>query len=174
MNPSPRSVFGVLGLLLAASAAQAEPPRLALYAAVGQELTQYDVNGESGTLLKRSSVTFPGNVQYAWPHPSRQYLYVAWSDGGVNGPDGRPSAGRNHGVSAFRIDPASGALHPHGQPATLASRPVHVSTDISGAAVLVAHNDPSSLTVFRIHPNGSLGAQVKEAADLDFGIYAHQ
>src|SRR5712692_687657 len=147
---------------------------MALYAAVGRELTQYDVDVESATLVKRGSVTLPGNVQYAWPHPSRQYLYVAWSDGGPSGASGPPSGGRNHGVSAFRIDPASGALHPHGRPVSLPSRPVHVSTDISGAHLLVAHNDPSALTVYRIAPDGSLAEQVKEPAALDTGIYAHQ
>jgi hypothetical protein len=60
--------------------------RVALYAAVGAELTQYDVDVESATLVKRGSVMLPGNVQYAWPHPSRQYLYVAWSDGGPTVP----------------------------------------------------------------------------------------
>ena len=24
------------------------------------------------------------DVQYAWPHPSRKYFYVAWSDGGAS------------------------------------------------------------------------------------------
>ena len=32
---------------------------MALYAAVGAELTQYDVNVESATLVKRSSVALP-------------------------------------------------------------------------------------------------------------------
>src|SRR5712692_392975 len=118
--------------LLAASMGQAQTPasaakpastsqapgsgRVALYAAVGAELTQYNVDVEHATLVKRGSVTLPGNVQYAWPHPSRQYLYVAWRDGGPSGASGPPTGGRNHGVSAFRIDPASGALHPDGRP----------------------------------------------------------
>src|SRR5579864_6234489 len=84
--------------------------RVALYASVGAELTQYDVDIASATLTKRATVTLPANVQYAWPHPSRQYFYVAWSNGA---PGGGPGAGGSrHGVSAFRIDPATGALHP--------------------------------------------------------------
>ena len=160
--------------LLAASVAQAQADRVALYAAVGAELTQYDVDVESATLIKRSSVALPGNVQYAWPHPSRRYLYVAWSDGGPTGPSGPPSPGRRHGVNAFRIDATSGALHPHGRPVSLPSRPVHLSTDISGAHVLVAHNDPSAVTVYRTAPDGSIAEQVKEPPVLDTGIYAHQ
>jgi len=119
-------------------------------------------------------VTLPGNVQYVWPHPSRQYLYVAWSDGGPSGAAGRPTGGRNHGVHAFRIDPASGALQPHGQPVALPSRPVHISADISGTHLLVAHTEPSAVTVWRIGADGTLGAELKQPATLDAGIYAHQ
>ena len=154
-----------------------KPTRVALYASVGPELTDYDVDVQHATLIKRGSVTLPANVQEAWPHPSREFLYVAWSNGGPsqgapgNGPG---SGGTEHGVSAFRIDHLSGALAPHGQPAMLLSRPIHITTDISGTHVLVAYNDPSGVTVHRINSDGTIGSQVKQAAALDVGIYAHQ
>src|SRR5882672_1035337 len=56
--------------------------KVALYAAVGAELTQYDVDVDGAALVKRSSVTLPANVQEASQHPSKRYLYVAWSNGG--------------------------------------------------------------------------------------------
>src|SRR6266404_7255769 len=56
--------------------------RVALYAALGDELTLYDVDVANATLVRRSSITLPGNIQEAWPHPSLHYLYVAWSNGG--------------------------------------------------------------------------------------------
>src|ERR1700674_855895 len=56
--------------------------KVVLYAAVGAELTQYDVDLDGAALVKRGSVTLRGNVQEAWPHPSRRYLYVVWSNGG--------------------------------------------------------------------------------------------
>lgn len=163
--------------LLAASIALAEtkPERVALYASVGADFTQYDVDLAGAALTRRATVTLPANVQYAWPHPSRQFLYVAWSNGGPSGAgSARPPSGNQHGLTAFRIDPASGALHPLGQPVALASRPIHVSVDPAGTHVLVAYNDPSGLTVHRLNPDGTIGAQVKEPAGLDFGIYAHQ
>src|SRR6187401_3625005 len=123
------SVASRRAIVLSLCAASVVHAKLALYAAVGGELTQYDASVESAVLVKHGSVTLPGNVQYVWPHPSRQYLYVAWSDGGPSGAAGRPTGGRNHGVHAFRIDPASGALQPHGQPVALPSRPVHISAD---------------------------------------------
>jgi 6-phosphogluconolactonase len=146
--------------------------RVALYASVGPELTQYDVDIAGATLVKRASVTLPANVQYAWPHPSHKYFYVAWSNGA---PGGGPAAGGSrHGVSAFRIDPATGTLHSYGRPAALPSRPIHISTDISGTHVLVAYNDPSGVTVHRIGSDGTIGSQVTSPAPLDVGIYAHQ
>jgi len=150
--------------------------RTVLYAAVGAELTQYDLDMSSGTLTRRSSVTLPANVQEAWQHPSRKYLYVAWSNGGASYTSigGVVPKNDHHGVSAFRIDPASGALLPHGEPASLPSRPVFITTDIDGTHVITAHNDPSGLVVHRILPDGMLGAEVPHAANLGFGIFGHQ
>jgi 6-phosphogluconolactonase len=150
--------------------------RVVLYAAVGAELTQYDVDVDTATLVKHGSVTLPAYVQEAVAHPSRQYLYIAWSNGGPsNIPQGSVAPkGNQHGLSAFRIDPSSGALIPHGAPAALPSRPIHVTTDIPGTHVLVAYNDPSGVTVHRIQPDGTIGRQVEPAAPLDVGIYGHQ
>jgi 6-phosphogluconolactonase len=150
--------------------------RVVLYAAVGAELTQYDVDVDAATLVKRGSVRLPASVQEAVPHPSRQYLYIAWSNGGPsNVAQGSVApSGNQHGLSAFRIDPASGALLLHGPPAPLPSRPIHVTTDIPGTHVLLAYNDPSGVTVHRIEPDGTIGSQVKPAAPLDVGIYGHQ
>ena len=150
--------------------------KVVLYAAVGAELTQYDVDVDTATLVKRGSITLPANVQETVAHPSRQYLYVAWSNGGPsNIPQGSVAPrGNQHGLSAFRIDPASGALLPHGTPAALPSRPIHVTTDITGTHVLVAYNDPSGLTVHRIESDGTIGTEVKPVAPLDVGIYGHQ
>ena len=72
--------------------------KVVLYAAVGAELAQYDVDLDGTALVKRSSVTLPANVQEAWPHPSKRYLYVAWSNGGPsNLPPGSPApSGSQH------------------------------------------------------------------------------
>src|SRR2546430_3956157 len=55
----------------------------AFYSGVGGQLTHYEVDFGAATLAKRAAVTLPGGIQYAWPHPSRRYLYVATSRGGV-------------------------------------------------------------------------------------------
>jgi 6-phosphogluconolactonase (cycloisomerase 2 family) len=158
--------------------------RPVLYAAVGPELTLYDLDLKTATLTKRSSVTLPANVQEAWQHPSRKYLYVAWSNGGASYSSigGVIPKNDRHGISAYRIDPVSGALSPLGNPVSLPSRPVFITTDIDGTHVITAHNDPSGLVVHGIMPDGTLGAEVlpagppagSPAEKLDFGIFGHQ
>ena len=142
--------------------------RLAVYASVGPELVQYDLDGDAATLVKRGSVTLPGNVRYVWPHASRQYLYVVASNGGPG------MAGDRHTATAFRIDPASGGLTQHGDSVALPSRPIHASTDIPSTHLLTAYNNPSNLTVHRINDDGTIGAPVEQPGPTDAGIYAHQ
>jgi 6-phosphogluconolactonase (cycloisomerase 2 family) len=143
-------------------------PKTAYYASVGPLLKLYEIDIDAAQLRERGAVTLPANIQYAWPHPSRRYLYVVSSNGGP----GRP--GDKHFANAFAIDPATGYLHPHGEPAALPSRPIHASLDRSGGYLLTAYNDPSSLSVHRIGSDGAIGAPVAQAPDLDTGIYAHQ
>ena len=150
--------------------AQADSKKVALYAAVGAVLTQYDVDVDSLTLTARGSVTLPANVQYAWPHVSHRYLYVATSSSA----SGTGPVGTVHHVSAFRMDPASGALTPHGNPIALPTRPIHMTTDIPSEHVLVAFNNPSALRIYRINSDATLGGEVQQSETLDFGIYGHQ
>jgi 6-phosphogluconolactonase (cycloisomerase 2 family) len=120
--------------------------------------------------VKRDAVTTPGaNIQYVWPHPSKKYLYIVSSDGG---PGTIP--GKKHIASAFRIDPSSGALARHGEPAPLPSRPIHCCVDATGTYLLTAFNFPSGITVHRIKPDGAVGDPVAQREKLDVGIFAHQ
>ena len=150
--------------------AQPKPGKVALYANVGEVLTRYDVDVDAATLTQRESITLPAGVQYAWPHVSRRYFYVATSSSA----SGVGPAGTEHHVSAFRVDPASGELTPHGKPIALPTRPIHMTTDIPSEHVLVAFNNPSALRVYRINSDATLGDEVKQTGKLDFGIYGHQ
>lgn len=142
---------------------------VALYASVGPELTRYDVDVSAATLVRRESVTLPANVQYAWPHASQRFLYVASSDGG----SGLGAAGSTHHVSAFRIG-ADGVLTSHGSPIRLPSRPIHMATDIPSQFILVAFSNPSAIRVYHIKPDGTPGEEVDQPEPIDAGIFAHQ
>jgi 6-phosphogluconolactonase (cycloisomerase 2 family) len=145
-------------------------PNLALYASVGPELTQYDVDVETGNLTRRGSVTLPANVQYVWPHASRRFLYAASS----NSASGLGPAGDRHHVTALRIDPVSGALAQHGEPIRLPTRPIHMATDIASTHILVAFSNPSGIRVYSIAPDGTPGAEITQSEPIDPGIFAHQ
>ena len=128
----------------------------ALYSGVGGQLTHYEVDFGAATLAKRDAVTLPGGIQYAWPHPSRRYLYVATSSGGVGI---QPIPGYppdQHYLAAFHVTPL-GELAPHGEMIRLRQRPVHASVDHAGAHVLVAYNFPSNVSVHKIKGDGSIG-----------------
>ena len=143
--------------------------KVALYANVGAELTHYDVDVDGAQLIKQATITLPAGVQYAWPHASRRYLYVATSSSA----SGYGAAGTEHHVTAFRIDPASGALTKHGESIRLPSRPIHMTTDIPSEHVLVAFNNPSALHIYRINKDFTPGEEVRQAP-MDAGIFAHQ
>ena len=152
------------------TAAQPASRKVALYASVGPELTHYDVDVDGAALIRRGTVTLPAGVQYAWPHATRRYLYVATSSSA----SGYGKAGTEHHVTAFRIDPASGALTPHGDPIRLPTRPIHMTTDIPSENILVAFNNPSALHVYRINKDFTPGDEVKQPGPIDAGIFAHQ
>ena len=143
-------------------------PKTVYYASVGSLLKVFAIDVDGAQLHEHSAVTLPANIQYAWPHPSQRYLYVVSSNGGPGIP------GDKHFANAFAIDPATGGLRPHGDPAALPSRPIHASLDRSGSYLLTAYNDPSGLTVHRLAGDGTIGARVAQEPDLDTGIYAHQ
>src|SRR5450755_1354230 len=145
----------------------------AFYSGVGPQLTQYEVDFDAATLTRRGSVKLPGGIQYAWLHPSRRYFYVASSSGGVGIAPVPGFAPDQHQLTAFRVA-STGELSPHGDPLHLRQRPVHLSVDNAGEHVLVAFNFPSDVTVYKIKGDGSIGEEVKQADNLEVGIYFHQ
>jgi 6-phosphogluconolactonase (cycloisomerase 2 family) len=141
----------------------------AFYSAVGPTLTCWRVDTGAASLTRQDSVTLPALVQYAWRNPAKPVLYVASSNFVPVGGDG----GKHH-LTAFRIDPASGALSPFGSPVAIRARPINISVDAKGAWLLTAYNVPSTMSVHPLGGDGAIGEEVKQAAPIDGGIYAHQ
>ena len=110
------------------------------------------------------------SVQYAWPHGSKRYLYVATSSSAP----GYGTAGTEHHVAALTIDPASGALTPHGAPIRLSTLPIRISTDIPSGYLLVAFNNPSAVRVYRINKDFTPGEEMKQPGPIVARIFAHQ
>jgi 6-phosphogluconolactonase len=148
------------------AAAQALPRKLALYANIGPELMHFDVDVAKAELIQRGSVTTPGGiVQYCWPHRNRRYIYAASSSN-------KPGA-TDHSVTAYKIDPNTGALTAVGESIRLPARPIHMTLDNESRHILVAFNIPSTLRVYRINKDFTPGEEVTQSA-TEFGIYAHQ
>ncbi len=146
--------------------------KLALYSAVGEEITHFDVDVDAATLTARGTIKVPANVQYAWFHPSRAQLYVASSDRG-SAHDRNPAS--SNALTALSVDAHTGALSQHGPDAPLPHRAVHICLDSNGRYVLSAHNVPKpGITVNRINADGTLGEGVHQPHALDYGIYPHQ
>jgi 6-phosphogluconolactonase (cycloisomerase 2 family) len=137
------------------------------YAGIGRELTQYAIDRASGALEPTHVVHLPQGVQYAWPHRSRRYLYVACSDGGPG------VEGTRHFLCAFRVRP-DGALQPHGDPVRLERRPVHLTLDAESRYALATCANPSGIAVHRIRDDGMIGAAVPQSARIELEKTAHQ
>jgi 6-phosphogluconolactonase len=144
------------------------------YASNGPKLLRYSLDVAAASLTPAGSITLPANVQYAWPHPSRKFLYVVASNTQPgSGPMGASGGDKNHYAIAFVVG-ADGALTEHGPRRMLPSRPLHVSTDHAARFLFIAYNVPSQVTVHRLNADGSIGEQVAQDPKCDFGIYAHQ
>jgi 6-phosphogluconolactonase (cycloisomerase 2 family) len=167
-----RTVTALLASAVAAPVeafAQTRHAQAVLYDAVGPTLTCWHADIGAAALARQGSVTAPALIQYAWRHPTLRVLYVASSNFVPMGnPDGK------HHLTAFHIDPASGALTQFGDPVPIRARPIHTTVDRSGAWLFAAYNLPSSMSVHHINRDGSIGEEVKQAAQIDGGIYAHQ
>jgi 6-phosphogluconolactonase (cycloisomerase 2 family) len=141
------------------------------YASLGPALRLYRIDLEKAILTRGGEAKLPEKVQYAWPHPTAPFLYVASSEGGSSS---LGIKGTRHYLSALQIDRGSGELQMHGPSASLRSRPIHVNVDHSGRFALIAYNSPSNVTVHRINADGTVGEEVAQAATLDCGVFAHQ
>jgi len=143
-------------------------PRVALYSAVDDLLTHYEVDVDAGTLTRRASLRMPAKVQYAWRHPGLPCLYVTTSSAGPRVP-----SAHNH-VAALAIAP-DGSLALLGSSQPLARRAVHMCVDPMGRFTLNGHNFPASgITVHRIEADGSVDGEIPQPETLDYGIYPHQ
>src|SRR5947199_4823532 len=113
------------------------------YASSGPKLLRYNLDVAAASLAPAGGITLPANIQYAWPHPSRKFLYVVASNTQPgSGPMGPTGADKNHYAIAYAVG-ADGGLTEHGPRRLLPSRPLHVSTDHDVHFLLIAYNLPS-------------------------------
>lgn len=137
------------------------------HASLGRHLHRYACDVRAATLEHLDATELPDTVQYVWPHPSLPLVYAVTS---FRAPVG-PSGSGHHAVALHRE--AGGRLVQAGPPQPLAHRPIHASVDRSGSWLLVAYNNPSSLSVHPLDDRGRVGPAVAQP-ELDCGSFAHQ
>lgn len=139
------------------------PPSV-VYASEGRALHAFALDARTGALSLASSATLPELVQYAAIDAQRRILYISASDRDTR-----------HLVVAMRIDPATGALRPHGPPIVPADgRVIHLSVDPAGEHLVLAHPLANRLSVLALQADGSPAGVVPQSADMDTGFFAHQ
>ncbi|MBC2665366.1 beta-propeller fold lactonase family protein [Novosphingobium flavum] len=146
------------------------PRRVAIFNSVGNVVTRWELDAENGTLERRASIAMPSVVQYGWPHPSGQYLYVTSTDSERGS---MSITGSEHYLLALKLDD-DGGLSLHGEAQRLRQRAVHNSVDGEGRYALTCYTAPSHVTVHPIRADGTLGQQIEQGDQLDLGFFCHQ
>jgi 6-phosphogluconolactonase len=103
----------------------------------------------SGALTPAGPVTPTDHPSFLALHPGRAVLYAVHETS--------PDEGAGPGVSAFRIDPTSGALALLNRQPSQGTSPCYVSLDPAGRFVLVANYGDGTLSIFPVQADGSLG-----------------
>lgn len=115
----------------------------------------YRLNVTSGALKFESKATGVESPSFLALHPEHRYLYAV---NAVREVDGVPSGC----VSAFRINPDTGALTFLNRQLSGGPGPCHLSVDLTGRYVLAANYAGGSVAMLPIQSDGSLG----EATDF--------
>jgi 6-phosphogluconolactonase len=84
-------------------------------------------------------------------HPTGRFLYAVGETGAFGGE-------KTGSVSAFGVDPASGALQLLNQQPSMGAGPCHIVVDGSGRAVLVANYGGGTVAALPVGQDGRLGA----------------
>jgi len=115
----------------------------------------YRLDLSSGDMTLASTAAGIKNPSFLAIHPEHRFLYsVSEMGGGAGQPSG--------GVSAFAIDPHTGALTYLNTQSSQGNGPCHLSVDQTGRWVLVANYGSGSVAILPILQDGQLG----EATDF--------
>lgn len=115
----------------------------------GEGIYLFEMNRETGKLTNRQLAATSPSPSWLVVHPSKLSLYA------VNELD-------NGTVTAFSIEPSTGALRQLNVVSSGGAGPCYISIDKSGKYALVANYGSGTVAVFPIHADGSLG----EATDI--------
>lgn len=99
-----------------------------VYVALGEELSRYELDAAQATLTSARNAETAGESPVRGV-PSLPVYPTRCRAMPVPAPSAPPATST---TSAFRIDPGSGALYPHGEAILLLERPIHMTVDHRG------------------------------------------
>jgi 6-phosphogluconolactonase len=156
---SPGARLGLLSLALAGAATAADPAadgKQWIYVGTytnaksgSKGIYRFDFDPATGKLSNRTLAAEARNPSFLAIHPSKQYLYAVGEYGTF---EGKPTGG----VTAFRIDPATGQLTELNARPSGGAGPCHVTVDKAGKNVLVANYGGGSASVLQVADDGKL------------------
>jgi 6-phosphogluconolactonase len=127
----------------------------------------YSLDPATGALTARGApVQAPPSPSFLAFAPDRAHLYA------VNEADDVDGTGAG-AVSAFRIDPATGALTFQNRVSSGGKGPAHVAVDATGKYVLVANYNGGNFSVLSVDGSGALQSRVSGAEHGD-GAQTHE
>ena len=145
-------------LCLFAAAAHGQPPTDGTLVYVGtytgassKGIHAFRFDSATGTLTPIGLVAETPSPSWLALHPSGRYLYAANETDSFD-------AEKSGGVSAFRIDRATGALTLLNTQPSRGAHPCHLTVDRQGTHVLVANYSGGSIAVLPIASDGALGS----------------
>ncbi len=136
-------------LLLTAMTAFAQKPKkeilyLGTYTQKGEGIYVYEFDRSDYSFKELQVLTSKTSPSFLEFHPNKKYLYAA-NEG-------------NSTVSAYAIDQASGKLTALNSQPSQGSGPCHVSVDPKGRFIYLSNYGSGDLAVYKLNPNGSIGA----------------
>jgi 6-phosphogluconolactonase len=96
-------------------------------------------------------------------HPGNRVLYAVSEMGNDGTIDGE--------ILSFAIEPATGSLSPLNRVSSGGGGPTHLAVDKAGKAIAVANYGGASVTVIRLHPDGSLGERTALAQHTGSSVH---
>ncbi|HTV58252.1 MAG TPA: lactonase family protein [Verrucomicrobiae bacterium] len=156
MRLSRRLVLLFLALAVALSVHAAGAAKYLVYVGTytnhgSKGIYAYRFDTESGALDSLGLAVETPQPSFLAASPSGRFLY---SVNELDQFDGKPSGG----VSAFSIDSATGRLTLLNQVSSLGPGPAYITLDRTGRFVFVANYTEGSVAVFRLSPDGNVGA----------------
>jgi 6-phosphogluconolactonase len=140
------------------SPARAQTPALEYFVYVGtytqaasKGIYAYRFQPAAGKLTSIGLAAETPSPSFLAVHPSGRYLFAANEHETGDGP------GKNNSVSAFAIDPKTGALRFLNKVSSRGEGPCHVSIDKTGKTLFVANYGSGSVAALPILPDGRLG-----------------